>query len=118
LAEFLGQDLGGGVGVKKTMADDQLKDLVGAAVLGFGAALLVEQASGAELLEGLAKLEIALLAEAELGGGGEGAEAFAFALVKHSEFEQERIVARYWEGPLGAVKEEGVGKDFEHGGGG
>jgi hypothetical protein len=79
---------------------------------------LVEQASGPELLEGLAKLEIALLAEAELGGGGEGAEAFAFTFVKHGDFTKERIVKGEREGTFGAVKEEGIGKDIEHGNGG
>ena len=116
LSELLGQDGGGGVGFKEAMTDDQLEDLVGAAVLGLGTALAVEQPGGTELLEGLTKLEIALLAEAELGGGGEGSEAFAFALVDHGEFEKEWVVWRNRERTAGAVKEEGVGEDFEHGG--
>lgn len=116
LAELLGEDGRGGVGVEEAMTDDLLEDLVGAAVVGLGAALAIEQSGGTEFLQALTKLEVALLAEAELGGGGQGAEPFAFALVEHGELAKEEVVRRHREGAAGALKEKGVGKDLEHGG--
>jgi hypothetical protein len=40
LAEFLSDDVGRGVGIEKALADDLSLDLVGADVVGFGAAFL------------------------------------------------------------------------------
>ena len=64
------------------MADDLLADLVGAAAGGFGPALLAAQGQGAVVDEAVAELEVALFAEAELAGCGQGAQAFAFAFVE------------------------------------
>jgi hypothetical protein len=38
LAQFLGDDFGGGFRIQEAMVDDQAHDLLGAAVIGFGAA--------------------------------------------------------------------------------
>jgi len=53
LAQFLGDDLGGSVGIEETMADHQAHDLLGAAVVGFGATRLQHQPAGSLALEGL-----------------------------------------------------------------
>ena len=79
LAQFLADDAGGGVRVQEAVADDLLRDQVGAAVVGFGASLLVLEGQGAALLEEVAQLEVALLGEAEFSGGGDGCSASRFS---------------------------------------
>ena len=43
LAQFLGDDFRGSLRIQEAMADDQTHDLLGAAVIGFGAARLQSQ---------------------------------------------------------------------------
>jgi len=85
LAELLGDDLGGGLGVEEAVADDLAHGLVGVAGGAFGAAAVVLQGRGAVGEEGAADLEVTLLAEAKLLGGGEGSESLALALDEHGE---------------------------------
>jgi hypothetical protein len=92
LADFLGQDGGRSVRIQEAMADDLLADRLSAAVGGFGAALLALQGAGAARLIEPAQLEIALLAEAEFAGSGQGAVGFAFAFVEHGQFTGDFVV--------------------------
>ena len=119
LAKPLGQDRRRGVGVQKAVADDLLADLLGAAVGGLGSALLAEQGQGAALPEGVAELEVTLFAEAELAGGGQGAQAFAFAFVEHGELEGDFVAGRHGQGTGGTFQGLGIGLsiEFEHRGG-
>jgi len=94
LAQFLADDGGRGVRIQEAITDDLLDDLIGATIVGFGAALLVLQGQGAALFESLAQLEIALLGVAEFLGGGDGAGAFALPFVEHGQFDQDEIVSR------------------------
>src|SRR5216683_2622456 len=116
LAELLGDDVGGGVGVEEAVADDLADDFVGAAVATFGAAFLAEQGGAAAVGERLAELEVALLREAELACGGGGAEALAFAFDEHGEFAGDLVVGAEGEGAGGADEEQLLEIDVEHGG--
>jgi hypothetical protein len=51
LAELLGDDVDGGVGVEEAVANDLTLDLVGADVVGFGTTLLVLESQGALFFE-------------------------------------------------------------------
>src|SRR5216683_608209 len=115
LAELLGDDVGGGVGVEEAVADDLADDFVGAAVEAFGAAFLAEQGGGAAVGERLAELEVALFTEAELARGGGGAEALALAFDEHGEFAGDLVVWAEGEGAGGADEELLLQIDVEHG---
>jgi hypothetical protein len=91
LAQFLGNDLDGGIRVEKTVADDLLDDLIGPAVMGLRTALLIEQGEHAAEGEGAPELEVALATEAKLGGGGGRSQSFALAFEEHGEFGQNQI---------------------------
>ena len=116
LAEFLGDDIGGGVGVEEAVADDLADDFIGAAVEAFGAAFLAEQGGGAAVGERLAELEVALLAQAELACGGGGAEALALAFDEHREFAGDLVVGPEGAGAGGADEELLLEIGVEHGG--
>jgi len=94
LAQFLGDDLGGGIRVEKAVADDLLDDLIGAAVMGLGAALLVEQREEVAALEQLAQLKIALPAKAELGCRRGGTQALTLSFEKHGKLGEARSRSR------------------------
>ena len=114
LTQLLAEDGGRGVGIQKAIADDLLDDLVGAAVVGFGAALLVLEGEGTALFEGLAQLEVALLGVAELAGGGQGAEAFALAFVEQGEFGEDGVVGGDGQLARWADEDQRVFSDLEH----
>lgn len=115
LAEFLANDLGGGVGVQEAVADDLLEDLVGAAIMSFGAALLVLEGEGASLGKGAAQLEVALFGEAKPEGSGLGAESSALALIEHDEFGEDGVVGGSGQLASGTGENQGLFGDFEHG---
>lgn len=114
LAQFLGDDLDGGIRVKKAVAHDLLDDLIGAAVIGLGPALLVEERQDAASLEELAQLKIALPAETELFGRGGGAKALALSFEEHRELGEDDIRGRRAQGAAGTVEGEGMFGDGEH----
>ena len=114
LAQLLADHGGGGVGIQEAITDDLLDDLVGAAIVGFGAALLVLQGQGAAGSEGLTQLEVALLGIAELGGGGDWTGALAFPLIEHGEFGKNRVVPRDGQLAPGADQNQRLFSDIEH----
>ena len=114
LAQFLGDDGGRGGRIQEAITHDLLDDLIGAAIVGFGAALLILQGQGAALFENLAQLEVALLGIAEFLGGGNGAGAFALAFVEHGQFGQDGIVSRDGQLARRADQEQRIFSDFEH----
>ena len=85
MAEFLGDDRGGGVGVEEAVADDLPDNLRGADVVGFGSGFAAEEGRGPLITKELEQLKIALFADSVLLGGGDGAESFALALDEHEE---------------------------------
>jgi hypothetical protein len=100
LAEFLGDDRGGSLGVKEAMTNDLTDDFIGASVVAFGATFLVGEGQSAAADEGMAELEIALLTQAELLGGMKGAQAFALSFDKHGQFARDFIAVRNCEDTL------------------
>ena len=116
LAELLGDDLGGGVGIEEAVADDLADGLVGAAGGALGAALAALQGGGAVGEEGAADLEVALFAEAELLGGSQGAEPLALAFDEHGEFAGDFVGGGDGEGAGGAGELLELGVEVKHGG--
>lgn len=85
LSQLLGDDRGGGLGIKEAMPDDLANDLLGPPIVGLGAALLALQAESPVPEVLLAKLEVALFAISILRGGLQRAEFAALALDQHRE---------------------------------
>jgi hypothetical protein len=85
LLEFLGEDLRRGLRVQEAVTQDQAHDLLGATVVGFGAAFLRPQRAQAALFVGGQQLVIAGTGVAELGGGGGGVLLEALAFHEHEE---------------------------------
>ena len=100
LAEFLGDDRGGSLGVQEAMANDLTDDFIGASVVAFGPAFLVGEGQSAAAGKGVAELEIALLTQAELFGCTKGAKAFALPFDEHGEFARDLIAVRNWESTM------------------
>jgi hypothetical protein len=116
LADFLGQDTGGSVRVEKAVANDLLAGLLGAAVSSFGAAFVAEQSQRAPLLEEMEQLIVALLAKAELAGGGDGAGSLALAFVEHGEFAGDFVIVGHRQGAGGSGEDQAwrIGREFNH----
>lgn len=85
LAQFLRDDLRGGVRVEKDITQDLTDHLVGAAVIGFRAGLLRNKASQATLFVVVEQLVIALAAVAVLLGDGADVIFQALAFDEHEE---------------------------------
>jgi len=85
LAQFLRDDGGGSIGIKETMTNHLTNHLVGAAIVGFRAALLALQGRRAVLEVLLPELKVALFAESILPCGLQGAKFTALALDKHRQ---------------------------------
>ena len=85
LAQLLGNDLGGGLRVEETVAQDLAHGLVGAAVMGFGAGLLGVEGGSSALLEGVEDLIVALPAIAIFLGDAGDIGLQTLALHKHEE---------------------------------
>ena len=92
LLEFLGKDVGGGVGVEKANTEQLTEGLVRATRAALGAGLMAEQSGAAVFLEGLAELVVTPSAEAEQVRGLGGSEVGAFAEDEHQKFVGEFIV--------------------------
>jgi hypothetical protein len=114
LAQLLGDDLGGGIGIEKAVTHDLLDDLIGAAVMGLGPALLIAECQHAAVLQELTQLKVALPAEAELVGCGGGAHALALSFEEHRELAQDNIGGRRTQGAAGTFEDEGVCGNGEH----
>ena len=102
LLEFLGDDLGGGVGVQEEIAQDLADGLFGAAVVGLGAGFAGQQGHGAALEVGCAQLIVAWAGEAEALSDGGGVGVQAFALDEHEEAWGEEVVGADGQGAGGA----------------
>lgn len=85
LAQFLRDDGGGSIGIKETMTNHLTNHLVGAAIVGFWAALLALQGCRAVLEVLLPELKVALFAESILPRGLQGPKFTALALDKHRQ---------------------------------
>jgi hypothetical protein len=94
LTKPLGDNVRGSLGVEEAMPDRLADDFVGAAVVALGPSLEVDQGGGAVFGEGVAELEVALLAVAEHPGGLNGPQPKALAGDEHGEFTGDFIVGR------------------------
>jgi hypothetical protein len=115
LAEFLGDDRGGSVGVQEAMTNDLADKLVGASVVAFGATLLASEGQSAAAVEGVAELEIALLTQAELCGSPQGAKALALTFQEHGQFARDFIAVGNGEDTLVANELPELEIEVEHG---
>ena len=102
LGQLLGNDRGRGLGIQEAVANDLANDLVGAAVVGFGAGGFALQRERSVFSEEVEQLEVALSAIAELSGSLGRAEAFALAFEEHGQFESDLIVGGHEEGTGGS----------------
>jgi hypothetical protein len=94
LAEFLGDDGGGGVGIEEALANDLANRFIGTTGTGLGSAFVAQEGDGTALEVSGAELEITLLAEAEFGGSRLGAKSFEFAFQEHEEFVGDFVILR------------------------
>ena len=85
LAQFLGDDFGGGVGVQKAVAQDLAHGLVGAAVIGLGPGLLRLKGRQAPGLIVLQKLIIAWPAKPVMLGDSRDVAFQTLAFQEHEE---------------------------------
>src|SRR5439155_25774391 len=74
LAELLGDDGDGGIGIEEAVADDLTFELLGADIVGLGSGLLALEGQGPLFSKSLEQLIIPLSGEAELLGWAGGAE--------------------------------------------
>lgn len=102
LGQLLGNDLSRGLRIQEAVANDLANDLVGAAVVGFGAGGFALQSESSVFLEEVEQLEVALSAITELSGGFRRAYAFALAFEEHGQFESDLIVGGHEEGTGGS----------------
>jgi hypothetical protein len=85
LPELLGDDLRRGVRIQKAIAQDLPHDLVGAAIIGFGAGFPGLQGQEAPLLEGVKDLVITLAAIAVFLRDGVDVSIQALAFLEHEK---------------------------------
>jgi len=102
IEEKTGLTSGGCVGIQETVADDQADDFVGAAVIGFGARSVGDQAPGAFGGVGVEQLIVALAAQAKQAGGLGRGVRFALAQREHRQTAADFIVGADVEGAGGA----------------
>ena len=116
LLELLGDDGHGGVRIQEAVADDLPDQFVGAAVIGLGTAGEILETEGTLGEEAGAQLEVTLFGVVVLAGGSGGAQAAAFALQEHGEFEGDGVVGGDAQGT--ALADEGglVAGEGEHSG--
>src|ERR1044071_4589913 len=83
------------------MANDLANEFVGAAIIAFRSAFVALQGEGAAVGESLAKLEIALFAEAEFLSGAQRPQVQALAFEEHGQFAGDFIVCGDAQGTSG-----------------
>ncbi len=115
LAKFLGDGLGGGVGVEEAVSNDLTDDFGGSAGGFLGTSRCAVKSGGSAFLKGVEELEVALFGKAVLTRGGGGSEAETLALDEHEEFVGDFVAGVESESPL--IAAEGVGGriELEHG---
>jgi hypothetical protein len=85
LVEFLGDDIGRGVWIQEQIAQDLADQLVGAAVIGFGAGLFGLEGGKAVVLKSLQQLVVALATVAIFLGDQGDVLLQALAFDEHEE---------------------------------
>jgi hypothetical protein len=115
LAEFLDDDGGGDLGIQKTVAQDLADELVGAAVVGFGAGLPRLEGGQAALLVVGEHLVITLAAEAVFFGGVGDLRVQALAFDQHQETAGLLVGGGDGQGAGGAGELLGLGIELEAG---
>jgi len=92
LPQFLSYDIGAGLGIQESVADDLANDFLRTAVVGFGSSLGAEQGLSSVGKEPGAELEIAWTAKAEFCGNLVDGFAAAFPGDEHGKFLGDFIV--------------------------
>ena len=115
LAQFLSDDLGGGIRIQKAIAQDLADGLIGAAVVGLGAGLLRSEGGQAALLEGVEDLIVALTAVAVFLGDGGDVVVQTLAFNKHEETGGQRVGVGDGQGAGGTSQLVSFGIELEQG---
>jgi hypothetical protein len=102
LAQFLRDDLDGGVGIEEAVTDDLANDLVGADIVAFGTGLVALETHASMFTIEFEQLKISLFAEFKLGGGLGGAKSFALAFDEHGQAGDDEVVRKNGEFSGGA----------------
>ena len=111
LAQFLRDDVDGGVGIEEAVTDDLANEFVGADIVAFGAGLLTLESRASLLTIEFEQLKISLFAEVELLGGLGGAEPFALAFDEHGQAGDYKVVRK--NGKLSGGADDAAGRDVE-----
>jgi hypothetical protein len=92
LVQFLGNDLRRHLGIKKSIPYDLTYDLVGSAVIAFGAWFETFKSRSPSVRKLLKDLVVALSSESILFGCSTRAKPLALALVKHCKFKGNFVI--------------------------
>ena len=114
LGDFLSDDVGRGIRVEEAMTNNLAHDFVGATRTGFGTPFATDEGLGALGVKELAELEIALLAEPELGCGLRGSQALAIAFEEHGEFDRAFVLGGDRQNASGADKGMAIQVEVQH----
>ena len=106
LADFLGDDGGGGIWIEEATADDQAHDVIGAAEMSFRSPCLEEQALGALLAKIRQDLVITLAGEIVFSSSLGRTETFALAVDEHGEAATDLVIVGNAERASGAGEAE------------
>ena len=115
LAQFLGDDLRGGIRIQKAIAQNLADGLIGAAVVGLGASLLRLEGGQAALLEGVEDLIVTLTAVAVFLGDGGDVVVQTLAFNEHEETGSQRVGAGDGQGAGGTSQLVSVRIELEKG---
>ena len=111
LAQFLRDDVDGGVGIEEAVTDDLANEFVGADIVAFGAGFVALKSCASMFTIEFEQLKISLLAEIELLGSLGGTEAFALALNQHGQAGDDEVIRT--NGKLSGGSDDAVGRQVE-----
>lgn len=114
LPQFLGDDVGGGVGVQEEVTQDLAHGLIGAAVVGLGAGFVGLEGSDAALEEGVQQLIVAGTGKAVSVRDSGDVLLEALAFHEHEETTRESVVWVYGQGAGRAGELVGGGIERQH----
>lgn len=115
LSEFLSNNLGAGLRIQESVADDLANQFLGAAVVGFGPSLGAEESLGAALEEQGSELEVTLAAKTEFRSRAIDAIGPAFAFDEHGELTSDFVIFGNGQGSGLALNTLGEKLESNHG---
>jgi len=111
LAQFLRDDIDGGVRIEKAVTDDLANDLVSADIVAFGTGLVALETHASMFTIEFEQLKISLFAEVKLRGGLGGAKPFALAFDEHGQAGDDEVIRKNRE--LSGGADDAAGRDVE-----